>query len=263
MKGGFVHVERKGQYAIATIRREPVNTMDRELWMEMKSVLTRLEADPEIRGLIWCSGLRRDVFTAGNDIKELYAPMTSRDAYVEFWRLQNEFAQQLYMSRLATVCAIRGACPAGGCFVSLCCDASVMTEGGSIGLNEVLLSIPVPKFWGKLMALRVGAKQAEDLLLTGRLVDSKTAKGMGLVDELVPKDQLMPVAEKLVQTLIRVPSEARAVTKQFLREDFVKEWKSYLIHEGGSAWDNFLTNPSVVEALQGVLSRLSKGSSKL
>jgi hypothetical protein len=48
---------------------------------------------------------------------------------------------RLYLSRLATIAAIRGACPAGGCMMSMCCDHRVMSSVGSIGLNEVQLGI--------------------------------------------------------------------------------------------------------------------------
>lgn len=68
-------------------------------------------------------------------------------------------------SRLATLAAIRGACPAGGCAISLCCDARIMTAGnGTIGLNEVALGIPVPKYWVQVMAQ---ASRVEGLLRQG------------------------------------------------------------------------------------------------
>ena len=90
-----------------------------------------------VRGVIFCSGLKKDIFTAGNDIMELYAPRTSWDRYKEFWVTQNVFLARLYRSPLITVAAIRGACPAGGCVLSLCCDHRVITTVGNIGLNEV------------------------------------------------------------------------------------------------------------------------------
>lgn len=54
--------------------------------------------------------------------------------------------------------------------MSMCCDHRVMSSVGSIGLNEVQLGIPVPKFWGLLMAKLIGPQAADKLLLTGRLV---------------------------------------------------------------------------------------------
>ncbi len=56
-------------YAVATIAREPVNSMHLELWRELLATLEALEADPAVRGVVWVSGLKRDVFTAGNDLK--------------------------------------------------------------------------------------------------------------------------------------------------------------------------------------------------
>jgi Delta3-Delta2-enoyl-CoA isomerase len=60
--------------------------------------------------LCLCSGLKRPIFTAGNDLAELYAPGTSRHRYKRFWNLSNEFLCNLYRSPLLTVSAIKGAC---------------------------------------------------------------------------------------------------------------------------------------------------------
>ena len=65
----FVSIDKKADgYAVLTITREPVNSMDLDLWRELAAVLEQLEADIEVRGVIFQSGLKRDVFTAGNDI---------------------------------------------------------------------------------------------------------------------------------------------------------------------------------------------------
>lgn len=62
-----------------------------------------------------------------------------------------------------TIAAVRGYCPAGGCILSLCCDARVVTEDCRMGLNEVALGIPVPKFWVKIMVNTVGGCEPEAL----------------------------------------------------------------------------------------------------
>ena len=59
------------------IAAEPVNTMTLKLWQALTDTFSELESDPAIRAVIFVSGLKRDVFTAGNDIGELYAPRTS------------------------------------------------------------------------------------------------------------------------------------------------------------------------------------------
>jgi hypothetical protein len=94
--------------------------MDLAMWTALDAHLQSLEADPSVNAVVITSGLKRDVFSAGNDLKELYAPHTSAERYRAFWVAQNAFLVRLLTSRLATVAAIRGACPAGGCAISLC-----------------------------------------------------------------------------------------------------------------------------------------------
>ena len=83
-----------------------------------------------------------------------------------------------------TVCAIKGACPAGGCCLSLCCDFRVMTDFGHIGLNEVALGIPVPFFWAQLMGRVIGEGPAHKLCLTATLLSPQQALQIGLIDEV-------------------------------------------------------------------------------
>ena len=65
---GSVQTERKGNYAIIWLAKEPVNLMGRAVWQDLKSALDALEADQQIRGVIFASGLKRDVFTAGHTL---------------------------------------------------------------------------------------------------------------------------------------------------------------------------------------------------
>ena len=77
----YLQVDIKGSVAIVTLQREPVNTMNLAMWEQLLDTLGTLEANPRVRGVIFQSGLQRDVFTAGNDILELYAPKTSKEKY--------------------------------------------------------------------------------------------------------------------------------------------------------------------------------------
>jgi len=61
----FVTVEKKGNHAVLSLAREPVNSLNTEVWRQLKAAFDALEADPEVRGVIFASGLSRPVFTAG------------------------------------------------------------------------------------------------------------------------------------------------------------------------------------------------------
>ena len=77
----YLRIDYRDSYAIVTLNREPVNTMNLSMWEQLSQTLDKLEADSKMRGVIFQSGLQRDVFTAGNDIMELYAPNTSKERY--------------------------------------------------------------------------------------------------------------------------------------------------------------------------------------
>lgn len=129
-----------------------------------------------------------------------------------FWLVSNIFLIRLFTSRLVTVAAIRGACPAGGCGLSLCCDYRIMTDTGSIGLNEVALGISVPKYWGILMQRAVGQGPAEKLLQFAVMSSPEEAKELGLVDDVVPRHKLQAAAEAAVMELLKAPDAGRAVS---------------------------------------------------
>ncbi len=255
----YVTIEKKsGGYAILTINREPVNSMNLDLWRQLATALDALEADPSVRGVIFQSGLKKDVFTAGNDLMELYAPQTSAERYRDFWVTQNRFFARLYRSPLATVAAIRGACPAGGCALALCCDYRVMTDFGNIGLNEVAIGIPVPAYWAQLMQRTIGQRSAEKLLPYGLMPKADEALRIGLVDALVPAEALTRAAEETIAQMLKVFDGGRQATKGHLRRAFAKEWEAYCEGEAVEGW-RLISHPQTVQAMEGILQKLSKG----
>jgi 3,2-trans-enoyl-CoA isomerase len=272
------------------VAKEPVNSMDAALWRELHSALRACERDAAARSLVICSGLKRAVFTAGNDLKELYAPLTSAERYADFWDAQSSFLCDLLISPLATAAAIRGACPAGGCCLALCCDRRAITaaKGSAMGLNEVALGIPVPKYWARLMALRAGGREAERLCLGGEQVAAQEALRLGLVDEVVgggggeggggrgsspppppppppsssqdgDPQEVVARAAAWAAAQARLPREARHETKLALRGGFAREWRAYALTEEARYGWGAISAPATVARLKGVLERLGGG----
>jgi len=134
-----------------------------------------------------------------------------------FWKISNEFLGNLYISRLVTIAGIRGACPAGGCCLALCCDYRILTNPGYIGLNEVALGISVPKYWGRLMERAIGSGKAEKLLQFAQLVKAKQALEIGLVDEICDKEALEGAVCKKMQYFTSFPTTGRAVGQRLYR----------------------------------------------
>jgi len=258
-----VSIDREaGGIAVVTLAKEPVNTMDLSLWEELLAAINTLEADSEVRAVVFRSGLKRSVFTAGLDIKELYAPSTNKERLFKFWGVLSEVLTRVYTSRLVTAAAINGACPAGGCGLSLCCDLRIITADGSMGLNEVQLGIPVPLFWVELFASVSGQRQAERYLQTGEMVPSAQLLKLSMVDAVVDKaEQVLPATLDEVRKWLKFPDEGRIATKSVLRGPFGDRWKAGIPTEAAKVWES-CSDPKTVAALGKVLERLSGGGGK-
>ena len=105
--GGFAHIQ---------LCSEPVNVMDMTMWEGLVAALEECEASSDVRGVIFSSGVKRDVFTAGNSLKELHAPSTTRERYFRFWHLsqvppdscRTQLLQIGNMSNMAFHCRAEG-----------------------------------------------------------------------------------------------------------------------------------------------------------
>src|SRR5271155_1315193 len=173
--------------AIVSLHREPVNSMNTALWTALLTTLDELESNPKVRGVVFKSTLKRNVFTAGNDLTELYAPNTSLSQYTHFWVISNMFLARLYTSPLLTIAAVKGACPAGGCCLAMCCDFRIVTRDASMGLNEVAIGISVPAYWIKLMTSIIGQGKADKMCQYARMIGADEALKVGFVDYVVEK----------------------------------------------------------------------------
>ena len=183
--------------------------------------------------------------------------MTTSERYLAFWRVQTLCLARLYRSRLLTVAAVRGSCPAGGCILALCCDYRLMTQNGACGLNEAALSIPVPEYWMKVMSRTVGWRRTEAMLQKGLLLNAKEAVGCGLVDEVVADaTELLSAAEREVSERLRIPAAGRAASKRLMREELSQQWEAQWRSEGEQAW-KLLSSDETVAQIRRVLQRLS------
>jgi 3-hydroxyacyl-CoA dehydrogenase/enoyl-CoA hydratase/3-hydroxybutyryl-CoA epimerase len=164
---------------------EKVNKFSTAVVAELGDVLVRLTREARIRALLVRSG-KADVFIAGADVKE-FSTVSPEDVRTYVERVQSLF-EQLANLPYPTVAAIDGACLGGGTELALACDYRLMSDSkkAQIGLPEVRLGI-FPAWGGCTRLPRVvGLASALDLILTGKSLDARRAKKIGLVDEAVP-----------------------------------------------------------------------------
>ena len=184
---------------VATLDRQDAaaNALSAEVLAEFREILDQLDVyQPE--GLIIRSG-KEAGFIAGADIEEfsqLDTPEKGRALIERGWTLFNRLAAVRY----PTLALVRGHCLGGGLELALACRylLAVDEPGTKMGLPEVMLGI-FPG-WGGMLRLpqRLGPAAALDMMLTGKSIDAKRAKRMGLADECVPPRVMDAAARQLV-----------------------------------------------------------------
>jgi 3-hydroxyacyl-CoA dehydrogenase/enoyl-CoA hydratase/3-hydroxybutyryl-CoA epimerase len=176
---------------------ESANSLSAEVMAEFGEILDQLDKLPP-KGLIVRSG-KEAGFIAGADIEEfsqLDSAEKGRALVTRGWNLFNRLAAVPY----PTVALVRGHCLGGGLELALACRylLAVDESGTKMGLPEVMLGI-FPG-WGGMLRLpkRVGPAAALDMMLTGKTIDAKRAKKMGLADDCVPPRVMEMAARQLL-----------------------------------------------------------------
>ena len=174
------------------------NSLSREVLEELGQMLDGLLAAPP-KGLVILSG-KDSGFVAGADIDEFGLIESADDALALVRRGWDTF-NRLASLPFPTLALIKGFCLGGGLELALACRYRVVVEepGTRLGLPEVMLGI-VPG-WGGMLRLPqlVGAAAGLDLLLTGKTIDAKKAKRLGLADECVPPRIMMNTARGVLK----------------------------------------------------------------
>src|SRR5258706_914496 len=176
------------------------NTFSKEALRELGQVADHLKSMPP-KGLAILSA-KDNGFAAGADIDE-FTSLKDADQAIAFTVLGNEVFDKIAALPFPTVCLIHGFCMGGGMELALACKYRVMDDGAKtrMALPEVMLGI-VPGWGGAHRLPRlIGAAPALDLMLTGRGVDGRRAKKLGLVDAVTPRRHF----ENAARTILRSP----------------------------------------------------------
>ncbi|XP_017294567.1 enoyl-CoA delta isomerase 1, mitochondrial [Kryptolebias marmoratus] len=240
--------------AVMHMQSPPVNSLSLDFLTELCISLEKLEMDKGCRGLIVTSSLPK-VFSAGLDILEMYGKSPERCG--EFWKAVQEMWLKFYSSNMVTIAAINGSSPAGGCLLSLTCDYRIMADNPrySIGLNETLLGIVAP-FWFKDTLLNtVGHRNTEIALQLGLLYKPSDALKIGLVDQLVPEDQLLATATQTMSKWLAIPEHARQITKSMMRKPTIDKLRSSREADVQN-FVSFITKESIQKSLRAYMEML-------
>lgn len=186
--------------AIITLNRpESANALSTALLYELSHLLYDLAFRRDVRVVIF-TGAGEKVFCAGADLKER-AGMNETEVRKTV-TLIRETINQIEQLPQPVICALNGSAFGGGLELALACDIRVAADTAQLGLTETSLGI-IPGAGGTQRLPRlIGKGKAKELIFTAKRITAKEAEQIGLVEYVVPRDQLMEKAMEIAEQIV-------------------------------------------------------------
>jgi enoyl-CoA hydratase len=254
--------------AVATItmnRPQVANAQDTTLIDEMDDAFTQADADDSVRVVILAGKGKH--FSSGHDLRALVG-----DAEPDKWRLMRETPEglkyheqvmyydkckRIHDFRKPTIAAVQGSCVAAGLMLACMCDLIVAAD-------DATFSNPVLRMTGAGVELLVepwelGIRKAKEFLLTGDTIDAQEAWRLGLVNRVVPRDELTEQTRALADRIALVPPATAQVVKDTLNHtgELMGKSDSWKYHFMAHQW---MSNTDT--AIRAREARMAKGSMK-
>jgi enoyl-CoA hydratase len=190
-------VDREGAITTLTVNRpRSLNALNSQTLRELTQAVRE---NAESSRAIILTGAGEKAFVAGADIAEM-RPMTPWSAR-EFSELGHVVTALLEDLPCATIAAVNGYALGGGLELAVACDMIYAADNARFGLPEVTLGV-TPGFGGTQRLVRlVGKLRAKEMIFTGDLVEAKRAAEIGLVNAVLPREQLLPHCRKVAEKI--------------------------------------------------------------
>ena len=213
--GTYISTERHEAVALVTIDNPPMNALASALLDELEAEIETLDADDDVRVIVLRGGGER-AFVAGADIKEFPSLRESAGEGGSARGIQ-KLGHRMDAARTPFVAAIRGFCLGGGLELAMCCDIRVCADDARLGQPEIKLGL-IPGGGGTQRLPRlIGHGRAMLLNLTGEFIDAETAYAWGLVEKVVPVDELGAAALEVAGQIAAQSPHAVAVLRELAR----------------------------------------------
>jgi 2-(1,2-epoxy-1,2-dihydrophenyl)acetyl-CoA isomerase len=204
---------------IATVtlnKPERLNAIDQQDHRDILDLCERIHQDDEVWVVIWIGAGRG--FCAGADVRqrrpaEKEKPPVLRELLDEGSWISRQ-GNALYGIDKPMIAAVNGVAAGAGFSLALCCDIRVGCENSRFVSSYQERNLPPEGGMSFLLSRIVGVGRALDISLTSRRVEAEEAYRIGLLDRLVPTDQLMPTARAIAERVCELPPGAVRVTKR-------------------------------------------------
>ena len=248
----------KGIGLILIDRSDGKNAVRAETLAEICNALDEMISNDSIVGIVLAAEGRH--FVAGADFQFLEGlkKLSSLEVKAQIYTKFQGAARRIYHCPKPTVAAVQGAAITVGCELAVACDFRICSERAIFQESWIRLGLMPPLGGLFLLPRIVGLARASEMVLQGRAVKAEEAKQMGLVNELLPEEQLRDRAIALAEELSALPPQAYQIVKESLHRGMEssmdKEWGTNVLAQAALiASDDFAEGlEAVKEKRQGV-----------
>ncbi len=207
--GDLVRLEVDDGVGTILLNRPPMNAINSDLTVDLADAAMEATTRDDVRAVVLYGGEK--VFAAGADVK-MMAPMNPAQIKVMIATLQEVFNRVEEIPKV-TIAAITGYCLGGGCELAMTADFRFAGASAKLGQPEISLGV-IPGAGGTQRLPRlVGPAKAKDLIYSGRLASADEALAIGLVDRVVPDDQVYATAVEEAKRYASGPLQALRAAK--------------------------------------------------
>jgi len=193
------------------------NAVSVDMWEAIPTVLSQYESDPEVRVIV-LAGAGDKAFVSGADISQFEKERSSADAVQRYEELAEGAAAKLQGCDKPLVAMIRGYCLGGGMNIAVLCDIRIAAEDARFGIPAAKMGLGYRASSMKNLVEVVGAANAREIMITARQFTAAEAKGMGLVNKVVPVAELEKTVAEYTQTISGNAPLTMRTAKRIIRE---------------------------------------------
>jgi enoyl-CoA hydratase len=209
-------------------RPNALNALNNIVFLELNSLLDEIEKEV-IPKVVILTGAGEKAFVAGTDIVEM-ENLSSFEARA-FATVARTAIDKVANLNRPVIAAINGFALGGGCELAMACDIRIASEKAKLGQPEINLGILPGSGGTQRLARLVGPSIAKRLIFTGEIIDAQTALSLGLVDRVVPHDQLMDEVKKIAFTIASKSKIALALSKSAINRGLEMDLQTALNYE--------------------------------
>jgi enoyl-CoA hydratase len=212
---GMVRIDVDGAAALVTFDRpDKLNAMDRAFWPDLRAALSWVEAQPDLRCVVF-RGAGTRAFSVGGDVAS-FAALGTAEMRREFQVDAMATFEAVAASPMPTIAAVHGYALGGGCEMAMACDIAIAADDAVFGLPEARFGL-VPGYGVLRAPSIVGAQMAKLMIFAGERLTAAEALRHGLVQKLFPAEALIPEALKLAASIASAPRSAIGAGKSLIR----------------------------------------------